>query len=723
MLAKVNLRAWGVFAAICLVAFSALPLSGDEKAPQTGLHGILPSELPEALSSKSLGKLSEDLKPWTTDVSAALKKLQEDESLTSAQQREQLELLEIKADELQEVIAKSDSASRSQLQEVQGSLDRYASIGVVILNTLDYDPSQAESPFEVAKKQLIEATETLNKYLKNIKNGDGWITYFQTDEIVDLAKSSSETSALLLSTLQQRFTDAKASDDKSQSEFLARKQFNAFGDSLAAFLKAEKAPAAEAGDQSALRGHLASMLSAIRASEETTGQAAAAEIRTHFDAAIEAAPDKGGMLTQVMREHYFNYNLRVIASEDLLNRLVTQERNEEGKVEDFILGAQVDGTQKTKATVGLDLKESSDRIKFHITLNGTSQTDTRGVTRQATVFTEGRHKFNASKEITFDGDKFKTEEAEIEVDANNTTVGAQSASGNSTGLVARIAMRAAKRKKAQSEAIAEQKMRERLKPEFNNEIDTMFVSLNEKLDGKLNGPLKKMRLFPSARSFATTEKSLVVKTRLMDEGEIAGSAPNVVSSDKGLVLQLHQSLLNNALDRMDLAGKSLDEAGLKAQLEKAISTFLGREYQFPAPQVAEGEDVKQDKTLFVFPKEDVLRIQLSAGELLLTLRTGLKPEKGEEIPTQRITVPIKFAVDGDSIVAERGKVSVAPVEKPSSRFKQIARAGVVRKKVEAALPKRTLDRHFSIDLEGKEPVKISLTQIDVSNQWLSLVVE
>jgi len=709
-------------AMLCLATSLSFPVSADEtktesKPAQSGLHGLLPAKLPAQLSSKSLKSLGDEQSAWANEVQAALDKIK-DSSSTSAQQREQLEFLEIKLDELAKLRGESDAAV-----EIHASLNRFVDLGLTTLNTLDYNPAKQASELELARKDLEAKAKSLNNFLKNITNGDGWVSYLDTNKYGELAKQSSDAASLKLAGLRERLTAAAKTDDESQRKFLNKAEFQSTGKAIDRYLAAAKAPPVDEKkkDQSELRGHLAQLLTAVNEYDAESNSVAARQISASFQAAKGLAPDGGKLLENAMRNHYFNYNLRVVASEFLLNRLITQKRIDEGKVDDFVLGARIDGTQKTEATVGLDLKEGKDRIRFQITLKGTSKTDTRGITSRATVFTRGNHTFNAQKEVTFDGDEFTTGEAKINVDANNDTYAAQSSGGSRTGIVARIAVRTARRKRAQSEAIAEQKMRERLKPEFNDEIDTMFVSLNKKVGG-LNPALKELGLFPSLRSYTTTEDSLNVNTRLMSDTEVAGGiSSSPIQSEKGLVLQIHESLLNNALDRMNLAGKTLDEAGLKAELEKMVSTFLGREYHFPAP--AEGEAKKQDKTQFVFPKEDVIRLQFIDGGLRLTLTTGLKPEKGEEIPTQRISVPISFDIDGDKLVAEAGKVSVSPVEKPKSRFKQIARAGVVRKKIEAALPKRELKRHFSIKLDGQEPLKISLAQIKSAGEWLTIVVE
>ena len=146
-------------------------------------------------------------------------------------------------------------------------------------------------------------------------------------------------------------------------------------------------------------------------------------------------------------------------------------------VDDVVLGAKVDGHQTTTGTVGIDLKPNNSVIEFDMTFNGVTQTNTQGVTDQATIFTSGYHTFGAQKKIHFDGDRFKTFPATMWVNANNTTTGARTGVSGLPlfGSIAdSYAAGVARDKRGQSEAIASGKLRNRLIPEFNQEVDAEF---------------------------------------------------------------------------------------------------------------------------------------------------------------------------------------------------------------------------------------------------------
>ena len=271
-------------------------------------------------------------------------------------------------------------------------------------------------------------------------------------------------------------------------------------------------------------------------------------------------------LGSALRPHYLGYNVRVVASEKFLGRYVGQTRVEKRPVRDVILDAQVSGTSLTTATVGIDLLSSQDGARFMMVVNGKTITDTRADKRGASIFTHGEHIFNASKLVHFDGDRFTTEPAEVSVDATNTIVDVQAKSS----LVRRIARKKAIKLMPRSEQIAAEKVAADVGPEFNSEVDKQFKQATIDLAKHINGPLEQYDLSPAG-----------VSSQLMGSGELAAGLPNPsVVSKTGVVVHLHESAINNALDRMELAGKTMTEDDLKVEFEKRISTFLGRDFHF-----------------------------------------------------------------------------------------------------------------------------------------------
>lgn len=480
-------------------------------------------------------------------------------------------------------------------------------------------------------------------------------------------------------------------------------------------------PAAFVAADPALRQNLTALATAVESYEAGKGSAASAAVRKSFDDVRRTAGDGGAKISEAITHNYLNYNMRIVASERFLNKFMAQRRNEEGPVDDFILCAKVDGCQVTVTDVGIDLRNSPNTVRFDITLNGITNSNTQGVTDQATVFTQGNHYFWAAKQIDFNGDAFFTGPARISVNANNTTTGAVTKFSDIPllGSIAdSIAVSAAQKKRPESEAIAASRVQDRVVPKLNSEVDAEFAKSNQNVETRVTAPFKELGLFPDARVLSTTDDRMLASTRLMHAKELGGNRPlGTEATDNGATIYLHESLLNNALDHAELAGKTMTEEELRALLEKRTSRLLGKDVKLP--ESAKGDEAENSPKTLIFAKEDPIRIRAVNNQLILTLRTGFKTKDGEEIPTQVISTPINFSIQGDNVVLERGAIEVSALVKPENVAKQIANAGVIRKKIENALPRREIDRHSHITRDHVK-LTVSLSGIKALDGWLIL---
>ncbi len=709
------------------------PMHGPGSS-KNGLRGILSTEVPEDLSAEAFAVLDGNWKEWSEDVAGTVAELYENKNLDVAGQREVIAKLKSRLKVMETSLA--DIRYRSifdPLYTLHGRIARRVDIATATLDTLDNtSESEKVARLESARRALNKAVENLSVYLRPMANGSRWLTYVRAKQVsaAIVQTVSSQPSIPVLLGVQRKFKEMDGALDDTQRRFLSQSPFASLERSLDTYLTLAQEKT-KSTDRSTLRESLARLIGALEDYERDNSSAAAIMARKAYGQICDLAPDGGQRITDAMRTHYFNYNLKVVASEAFLSRMMAKVRTEEGPVRDYVLGADIYGEQTTKATVGIDLKPSDVGARFHVTLDGVTESDTQGVTEQATIYTSGYHSFLATKEVSFDGDKFKTHPATISVNPSNTTTGARTkVSGIPIfgSFFDSYAVSEARRRRGQSEAIAVDRVSRKVIPKFNKAVDEEFGDANVQLDERVNAPLRELNLYPSEKHFRTSETKLWISTRLMETDELSGDRPNTtLTSTKGIVIHLHESLLNNSLDRMELAGRTVTEDELKRKLETLLTKTVGRDVKFQANESKDADDDDSDDkqpTTLVFPASDPIRIHIEDGSLSLIIRTGLKQEEGkDDIPTQKITVPLEFSVEGDDIVIKRGTVSVSPVERPKNRFVQIARAGVVRKKIQSALPERKLDRFISVERDGLESVDVAIAQIKTLGGWVSVVIE
>ena len=729
-----------VFSVIgCLATCSVLALTvpgvlaaAKPAASNPGLSGLLPAESPYDLHEDSFEALGGNWAPVRAKVSRLVEQLHTDKSLDIVGQRRVLEELKGQIRLIRAGIEQPrNKPVVGELVTLHGRLSRRVGLAEALLDAVTIATKKVKpKPSGGSPRQKLAGSVTaLLSYLKSFNTGATWIDFLSLNELTVAVQKESPTRGDLatirgvLKTLREKDNLGNA----DQIAFLKEKEFSAVETGLSAYLAvagkpkpAPKPPTKPLDDKTraALRPHLVTLASAIDRYEETASRTAATRARKALMAIKAISRSQYEQLAEALRPHYLGYNVRVVASEKFLGRYVGQTRIRKQPVQDVILGAQVSGTSLTTATVGIDLLASQQGARFRMLLHGKTISDTRADKRGASIYTHGEHVFNASKLVLFDGDRFTTEPAEVSVDSNSTIVDVRAKSS----LVRRIARKKALKLKPRSEQIAAEKVAADVAPEFNREVDKQFKQATADLAKHVNGPLEKLDLAPAGRSITSTDTELRVASQLMGSGELAAGLPNPsVVSQTGVVVHLHESAINNALDRMKLAGRTMTEDDLKVEFEKKISTFLGRDFHFKSE--AKASDDSGPATL-IFAAEDPIRVRIADGQFVLIIRAGLKQDGGkEDIPAQIVTLPFDVRIEGDNLSLTRGSVRVSAVSKPPSRAKQIVRAGVVRKKLTAALKNRTIERHLSVTREDADPLKLSVTRIEANDGWLSIVFE
>jgi len=728
---------WRIPQAVLLLGLSAIIGIGgsrvgawdDASQANPGLQGLLPEETPDDLGFESWERLDGNWASWSEDVAGLVGQLYEDE-LNLKQQQELLGSLRKKLAVMQTALNDARYASlHVPLASLHSRLARRVALATAMLETVSLKPAELRTAaLKDSGKQLLSALTDLETDLNAIPNGRAWFGYVKLSTLKSIAtdgKSDDESQGVLTS-VRKRLESTDSLNDE-QKTFVSRATFQ----SLAASIKAYQSVLSESyeeADPQALRAQLKALAAALETYEQSDGRQAAQQAHAALTALKTVAPDKGHRVAKVVDQMYTNYNLRLIASEGFLNRVVRTERQESGDVKDFILGANVSGTQKTTAYIGIDLKNSNDGALFDITLKGTVRSNTQGVTDKATIYTSGRHEFLAIKPVHFDGQTLSGKKSTITGDANNTTTGARTqASGIPLfGQIANgIARNVARQRRAESEAITESRVSAQVLPRFNTEVDRDLAKANQALKDDVIAKLTKAKMYPSRQQLLSTDTQFQLNSRIMDADELGGTgAQSAPVSKNNMALQLHESLVNNALNHLKLAGRTMSEEELKAEFERGLSSFTGRQVSLSDETSADAEpDTDSGPNTFVFDAHDPIRIQFADGEVVLILRAGFRQEGKDDIPPQQVSVPLKFAVDGNQIVATRGTVKVSPVVRPKNLQIQIARAGVIRKKLERALPERRFERKLTVERKNDPSLVIGLTRINSLDGWLTLTAE
>jgi len=472
-------------------------------------------------------------------------------------------------------------------------------------------------------------------------------------------------------------------------------------------------------DAAALKTQLTNLVANLEDHEATGSRASSKGVRDAFNGIRTTATDGGESISLALRGSYLNYNARIAATEAFVHRMLAEDRMESGEVRDFILCADVFGNQVTCTSSGLDFLPQMDGIRFNVTLSGVVNSSTDGYSEKAVIHTEGTHTFWATKEVSFDGTRFITQPAGINVNADNTPTKARTKFSGVPflgGVADDTAIQRAKGLEPESEAIAAERVSSRVVPKFNEEVDNKFNDASDNFQNRVLGPLTELNQYPDTIHNQTTDTHLISASRLMATGELGAGTPHPsMISSTGLTVLIHESMINNSIDRMGLEGKTMTAAELKTFLRDRFSKVFENEKKDDAQAAADDSDLKQ----MVFANEDPLRVRIGNGTVTLILRTGFKREGQDDVATHAVQIPLKPVMSDDQVTFERADITVNAIDDSNVTI----RRGIQSKVEKEFKVPDPIQRKKLIEKENGKSVETTLTSIRVIDGWLALTFE
>ncbi|OYW15072.1 MAG: hypothetical protein B7Z55_15295, partial [Planctomycetales bacterium 12-60-4] len=314
---------------------------GDANAPQ-GLKGILPAEVPATLTANAFEPLGETWKEWSATAAEAIAAFYKADGDVAAQ-KAALDKVKIKLGVLNTAIGDSQySMILEELLAIRGPLARRVAVADAALTTLETDSAAARAAAVKASGDGVSAAfGALKTDLEGVPGGAAWLPYIYADELATAWSTSWDNDATIaaLKATHGRLMTRDTLTDAEQKSFLSRPAFVSLSSAIEAYLTTLEM-AKKPVDMAQTRAALTELVEALEAYEAYNSSLDSGKARAAMKKLSEVAPDSGAAIMQALNEHYFNLNLRLVASETFLNRLLGDCRVEQGQVCDFILGAQ-----------------------------------------------------------------------------------------------------------------------------------------------------------------------------------------------------------------------------------------------------------------------------------------------------------------------------------------------------------------------------------------------
>lgn len=569
--------------------------------------------------------------------------------------------------------------------------------------------------------KLIAAAQKAQSFLSTIVNGQLWADYLHLKEIL-----SGTAEATVFEQVMKNLATSDAMNAK-QLAFASRPEIEELKAAVESSIAAGSFANDEAAARQGLQQHIQALVNALLAYEKDPLAAQAEKARSAWRILRSRYPAAADVLRPVVNENYFNHNVHFTISEELLSRLISDYRTESGRIADCILGAWVTGSQTTNVDVSVDIQPSVNSARFKLNVSGNTHSSTKAQKDPATIWTNGNHYFWMNRSVTFDGRHVVASPASFSADTNSRTVGlATSYDGIPIirGIVRKIAAQKIAESKPQSDAITVSKMRDEALPKFQSETDEQFSTGNDKLRKTLDS-LERRGVGPDSISARSSNTQIAFSSRTIGVSRLGGSIqPAAALISKGAAAQVHETILNNAIDALGFQGRDVAEKDFVTELESALTELFQREIDLSEEELAptpEGEE-PEPPTVFSFSRKDPIRVRFEKGQVILVLRMGVRQEGREDIPEQIITIPISVSLQNGKVLLEPGNIGVASREE-ADRRKQQTRAVQIKRIMSRRIVRKEVSPTIDLEAAGDKTLPVTITHIELADGWVTAEIQ
>lgn len=338
--------------------------------------------------------------------------------------------------------------------------------------------------------------------------------------------------------------------------------------------------------------------------------------------------------------HYRNANVRLAMSAELLNRLVPERPLAYAPVRDTILGRPVRGHSLTESVVTFRPIPDPHRVLLGLEVRGQVAALTRSTTGPATFRNDSHSTYVARKRIELLPTGLQFWPSTVEVH-NRTALRAVETEFDGLpflGTVIRGVARAQHdQKRDQARREVEAKVAHRARQQVDTEAGARLGELSDRLSQRLGTPLSGLGLGPHLVDAWTAEDRFAMRMLLASDEQLGGHTPRPRAPAGSLAsFQIHQSALNNLVERLDLNGRTFTLPELRSHIAARLQLAdLGLFSDSP------DEDV-----VIRFADDQAVHVRCREGALTLTLSIARLARAPRSWSDFRIHAHYRPAIDG-----------------------------------------------------------------------------
>ena len=350
---------------------------------------------------------------------------------------------------------------------------------------------------------------------------------------------------------------------------------------------------------------VARLLDALERFESSLSAADAAVASGALDALAAVPLPAAADLVRTVRDHYAAANVRITVHQQLVEKMLPEANVSSGRIEDVVLGRPVRGTRTVEQTTSVRFTPDPDEIRFNLEVHGEVDSHTITASGPVALTSRGASSFTVLKPVKIGADGLLFGEATAVASSRSQLANIQTSFDSvpiMRSLVRNIARNQHDEKLPEANREVIDKIISRACREVDAKAEPQFADMAARIREKVWSPLVRLGLEPTPVALETTPGMATARLRLAGDGQLAAHTPRPRAPAGTLMsLQLHDSAINNALDRLDLAGRRLS----LEDLIKLLCERVGMEPTVP-------EETPEDVTI-AFCSGQPLRVAFRDG--------------------------------------------------------------------------------------------------------------
>ena len=355
------------------------------------------------------------------------------------------------------------------------------------------------------------------------------------------------------------------------------------------------------------------LLDGIERFEAGTSAAHATAVKGSLGSICGFYPSAARAVAKAMEDHYLAPNVRIAVHQKFLETLLPAASVDTGPFQDTVAGHEVHGTRTVERTTKLRLVPDEDEICFNLEVHGDIASRATTDAGPVSVTARSASAFTVRKPIKISGQGLLFGNA-AGVASNRSQLDAIQTSFDAVPVMGSLVRTMAKNQHAETMPEVNREVIDKIVSRACREVDLQsepeFVQLADRVRDRVWMPLVRLGLDPRAVAMQTTVSVATMRLRLAADTQLAAHTPRPrAPSDAMLSLQVHESSVNNALDRLGIAGRKL---GLE-ELIRTVSLHLGVEPKIP-------EDLPEGVSV-AFSHTQPLRVECRDG--LVNIRVAI----------------------------------------------------------------------------------------------------